>query len=532
MANEIPILPYGKKDPQDVLAAIKAMLPGLTEGQWTDFLDSDVGYALIKTFVGILDRHLYWTDQQVSEAFLSFCRQRESAVRIAQQLNYPIASASSATVEAMLQFPAFAEQIEIPANSVWLINNIPFSCLSSIVIPPSQTSLQISLVQGTPYSLNKTATGAAWMQITLPRNISRLVVKVNNLAWAKIDSWIGVTDKKSFKFGEKIDGQSITFGANIGTDQPVLGDEIAITGLLTLGSKGNIALNNYPISPTTAILNSGNQDISNSFTGYTLTAAIGGTDVETIESIKAHAPAFYTTQGRCVTKADYEAVIARVPTVREVKVTPGQDIDRYGEVHITVYGDDPYVVPNDLKTLILDTIKPLMMIAITPVIKSPVVVEISQVINIGIDSSVITDLSSGRNAVDNVVFDLFNSLKVEESLYESAELKAIQSIPGMVFVNYQSVVTSFANSLAGKIEIPVIKNGDFSSVILKKANGDIIFSGTGTLQVTDGVFKYTVSGLADQKCKLIYKASSDDILLNEEQVIVLTSLAINAEYSS
>lgn len=532
MSNTIPILPYSKKDPQDVLAAIKNMLPGLTQGQWTDFLDSDIGYALIKTFVAILDRHLYWTDQQISECFLSLCRTREAAIRIAQQLNYPIATATPATVEVLLTFPAFNAQVEIAANSQWLINKLPFVCQSPIVISANQTSVQVSMKQGTPYTLNKTANGLAWMNVTVPRNICELVVKVNNEVFERIDSFIGVTNEKSFKFGEKIDGQILTFGANIGTVQPAQGDAIVITGILTEGIAGNLPTADYPVLPVSTILNSLNQDVTNSFSGKTITAALGGNDVETIESIKAHAPAFYTTQGRCVTKSDYEAVVATVPGITEVKVISGEDINRYGEVHIIAYADDPYTVSDDFKTLILNTIKPKSMIATTLVISSPVVEEVALTLDVAVDSSIITDLSTARNLTDNAIFDLFNSLKIEKNVYESDILTAVKTIPGVVWVKCSSAITSFATSTAGKIKIPVISNADLSSCILKKLDGTILFQGTGTLLNIDGFFNYTSTGLTDQKCTLQYVANSDDIILNTQQVLVLTSLAINASYAS
>jgi len=530
MSNTLPTLLYSKKDPQDILENVKAMLPGLTNDQWTDFLDSDIGYALIKTFVGILDRHLYWTDQQASEMFLSFCRTREAAVRLAQGLNYPIASATPATVPVKLTFPAFNSQIEINENSLWLINNLPFTCLSPIVVPPNQTELQISLVQGSPYSLNKTATGAAWMAITVPLNVANLVVKVDNEEWQKVDSFIGVTNEKSYKFDERSKGQVITFGANVGTLQPAQGAAIAITGILTDGKKGNLPVSGYPVVPVTSIYNSLNQNVTNSFTGQTIDVSSGGKDVESIESIKQNASKFYTTQGRVVTKEDYEAVIATIQDVFESKVIPGQTIKRYGEVHVIIAGQDPYTVSPDLMQQVYDTLAAKNMLTVSIIVKPPIVVELELEIDAGFDPSIVPDLSFARNAVDNVISDVFSSLKIESNLYESDTLSAVKSIPGCIWARQKNLnLVSFAHSQGGKISIPVISNFDLTSCVLKKQDGTVLFSGDGTSKEVLGAFGFT-NQMADQKCKLFYKPNSDDILLNSMQKLVLTKLTINASY--
>jgi len=531
MSDALPILSYSRKDPQDILANVKAIIPGLTDQQWTDFLDSDIGYALIKTFVGILDRHLYWTDQQASEMFLSFCRTREAAVRLAQGLNYPIAAATPATVPVRLTFPAFNSQIEINENSLWLINDLPFTCLSPIVVPPNQTELEISLVQGSPYSLTKTATGAAWMGITLPLNVANLVVKVDNEEWEKTDSFIGITEEKSYKFDERAKGQVITFGANVGTRQPEQGSIIEITGILTDGKKGNIPVSGYPIVPVTSIYNSLNQNVTNSFTGQTIDVSSGGKDVESIESIKKNASKFYTTQGRIVTKEDYEAVLQTIQDLNESKVIPGQTISRYGEVHIIVAGDDPYTVAPDLLQQVRDTITAKNMLTVSVIVKPPIVAELELELDAGFDPSIVPDLSFARNAVDNVIADVFAAMKIESNLYESDTLSAVKGIPGAVWARQKTInITSFAYSQGGKISIPLISNYDLTNCTLKKADNTVLFTGDGASKVVSGAFGFT-NQMADQKCKLFYTTNSDDIILGSMQKLVLTKLTINASYA-
>ena len=70
MTNNILTIPFSQRDPQEVLAYAKSRLTEISLGAWTDFLDSDPGYALLKTVVGLLCQNQYYTDQQLAECFI------------------------------------------------------------------------------------------------------------------------------------------------------------------------------------------------------------------------------------------------------------------------------------------------------------------------------------------------------------------------------------------------------------------------------------------------------------------------------
>jgi hypothetical protein len=108
---------YTKKDFNQLVDYLKSVIPELTPN-WTDFLESDIGFALVKTFAYIGDMNNFYLDRQAAEAFLATCEYRDSAIVIAKALGYNPRGITSArtTVEVSLQSP-YSESISIPAGT-------------------------------------------------------------------------------------------------------------------------------------------------------------------------------------------------------------------------------------------------------------------------------------------------------------------------------------------------------------------------------------------------------------------------------
>ena len=89
-------LNYSNRDPDAILADLRAKVPDLTD-KWNDFLESDLGYALLQTFVAVSDRSSFYLDREAAEAFLATCERRDSAIAHAKPLGYTPISVSAAT---------------------------------------------------------------------------------------------------------------------------------------------------------------------------------------------------------------------------------------------------------------------------------------------------------------------------------------------------------------------------------------------------------------------------------------------------
>lgn len=107
----------------------------------------------------------------------------------------------------------------------------------------------------------------------------------------------------------------------------------------------------------------------------TVSISTGGAQPESIDSIKFLAPLFYESQGRAVTKSDYEILIQReYPYVRSVRVWGGEDHEppQYGKVFIALMPSDGYSISSTNKNRIInDIIKPKNIIPIQIEIVDP-----------------------------------------------------------------------------------------------------------------------------------------------------------------
>jgi hypothetical protein len=524
-------LSYARRDSSQILADLKQQLATVSNGEWTDFSESDIGYAIIKALVAIADLNAYFTDQSVAETFLSTCQLRESAIRRAKELDYISHRATPAIVSVLLSVPSFNVQLEIPSGSTWLINDIAFTNNDLIIIPQGQTSLNITLTQGSTYTYTTTSPGVPFWKITIPQNSSDIQVRVDGEIWEPLDTFIGALNPQSYKIYEDVAGQIICFGANVSTYIPQLGKQVVITAVITQGSDGNIEALNQRVTLVSNFTDNVGNTINTTITGVTTTSALGGQDVESIDSIRENAPAIYGTQGRAVTAADYQAIVKALPGVKDAHVVGGETVGRYGTVLITAYGDDPYTVSSDFLTEIYNALVNLNVVTVKPIVSAPVIVECQLTVNLGIDKTVYVDPITAQNLVNTAINQYFDNLLIADSMYQSQLSAAIQAIPGIVFADFVITTDTFVNSHAGSISVPLYSNPDPSSMVLRDNSGNLIYSGKGNNFIAKNAFVTVKAGLSDQKVTLTYSPTKQDIVLLNNQVVILTDLNITSNFA-
>ena len=529
-------IPYSARDPIAALAALKSQLAVETGGDWTDFTLNDLGTALVDTQVQINDFNAFFVDQQTAETFLSTCSLRESAIRRAKELNYIPARATSATCTALISFPAFGAQTIVPAGTLWSINGITFVCADEILIAAGQTSAQISLSQGTIFSQTATIPGTSggpfipWYKITVPRNVAGLSVSVNNVVWTEIDSFMDVEVATSYKVYENITGQTILFGANIGTVALKPADSVVLSALLTQGAFGNIEPIGQGVLPISIIRDNNGNTVNQLINGTTLTSANGGLDVEGIESIKTNAPKFFSTQGRAVTTGDYAVFLGKIAGLTDFIVIPGQQVQRYGDVLIIAYGQDVYNVTSDFLSIIQSTLTKVNCLTATAVVQAPTVVQVAEYVTLGLTNASLGDLSTPTNAENTAITQFYTKIHIGNNMRGSARDAAAMAVSGVVYANCIESLSTFVTSSAGAITIPLILNPDLTNCTLVDADGNVLFSGDGTAKNINGNFQFLEAAtFPDQQCTLTYAANSQDILVSPYQVIVLQSLNITTE---
>ena len=122
---------------------------------------------------------------------------------------------------------------------------------------------------------------------------------------------------------------------------------------------------------TTAATISGITDV----TTATVSAASGGSEPESIQSIKLNAPLDYAAQGRAVTPEDYKSIIPKVyPNTKSVQVWGGEDNSTsvFGRVYISLVPTSGSITASAKETIVSDLKNTYTIASVTPVIVDPV----------------------------------------------------------------------------------------------------------------------------------------------------------------
>jgi len=122
---------------------------------------------------------------------------------------------------------------------------------------------------------------------------------------------------------------------------------------------------------TTAATISGITDV----TTATVSVASGGSEPESIQSIKLNAPLDYAAQGRAVTPEDYKSIIPKVyPNTKSVQVWGGEDNSTsvFGRVYISLVPTSGSITASAKETIISDLKNTYTIASVTPVIVDPI----------------------------------------------------------------------------------------------------------------------------------------------------------------
>ena len=165
-------------------------------------------------------------------------------------------------------------------------------------------------------------------------------------------------------FGDGVVGKSLIDG-NIVILKYVITNGIDANGAVSFTADGGI---------------SGFADI----TTTTMTAAAGGADAETLDSIKYNAPFSYAAQNRTVTAKDYAAIIPTIyPNVESIAVWGGEYNNPavYGKVYISIRPKAGNTLTEATKTTIVSSLEDYNVASVTPVILDPETTKIVPTVN-------------------------------------------------------------------------------------------------------------------------------------------------------
>ena len=161
-------------------------------------------------------------------------------------------------------------------------------------------------------------------------------------------------EKYEIRFGDGL------LGRKLGTSAVDDGSIITVDYIISDGEEGNGA-QNFSFSGNLINTSTGNSiDVTSTPTVTTIESARGGSDIESIDSIKYYSPKIYSSQNRAVTPRDYEAIIKKIfPETESVSIVGGEELDppEFGTVQISIKPKSATYISDFTKSRILSQLK-------------------------------------------------------------------------------------------------------------------------------------------------------------------------------
>lgn len=319
--------------------------------EWTSRDNSDFGMLFVDLVAYMGDILHYYVDQAAKESFLDTATRRSSLLAIASLLDYiphgRTSAQTSITLNATNSLATNASPILIPANTKFTAKplvetaepviftsnqaiafNSTGAAITGYVTYAKTTPALLSLTEGEFFTETFTSNG----QISQTYTISRTGVVKNSLVitvaegvlgtsvpYAQVDRLIDSTNSdKVYVAGiEADDSIVLQFGNGIHGKIPSTNAVITITYRRSRGSAGNVEANS--VTAFYSLSNAFGPTYDGIVITPNTTRAFGGSDSESIVSLKTNIPASFRSQDRAVSLQDYEELTLRVPGIVKTK---------------------------------------------------------------------------------------------------------------------------------------------------------------------------------------------------------------------
>lgn len=341
---------------KDLLDRATRVLP-----EWTSRDASDFGMVFVDLWSYMGDILHYYVDRAAGEAHLSTATQRESVLAIAALMDYIPSGRTPASGQVTLNIassvgtdsvpvliPKYTRLIATPKNSS--ATPVVFTTDTAIAITstlsgsyfdstsgsyftayPKTTSptITIQVTEGERYEEYFTATGKVGQQIQLGNSgVVRSTVTVNvaeglngaYVEYAPVDRILEATSSQKVFYLDTTatDRSVVVFGNGVNGAIPVPNAPIKVNYRRSRGAAGNLPA--YSINAFEGPLSTGS-----SLNGIVVVGnespLIGGSDSESMSSMKTNIPLSFRTQDRAVSLQDYADLALRVPGIAKASAT-------------------------------------------------------------------------------------------------------------------------------------------------------------------------------------------------------------------
>jgi hypothetical protein len=308
--------------------------------EWTSRSRSDFGVLMVDLWAYMGDVLHYYVDRAAAESYLNTATQRSSVLAIANLLDYKplFQTSSTGTVTISASDVNHGSTIVIPANTGFVspaTDNYPivyFTSTASASMGPSVASVVVSVAEGR-YVSSELPVNAVSRVAGVSNGLSsqrfnlyytgvvassvKVYVKegtvLNGVPTEMEYSYVSnlsdaLSSSRSFTLEVTADGiTQIVFGNGVNGKIPTNGAEVTVSYRRGQGNNGNL-----PDGYVSAY------DAGSNITGTYISsssAMSGGSDAESIESMRANIPLMFRTQDRAVSVQDFKDLALRAPQV-------------------------------------------------------------------------------------------------------------------------------------------------------------------------------------------------------------------------
>ena len=451
----------------------------------TEFKDYDFEGSGINVLLDTLAYNTHYLgfnmNMLANEMFLDSSALRSSVVSHAKTLGYEVSSprapiavinvslATTASTKTMSAGTAFLSVIDGTSYQFVTVGDVTASNTGSAVPFDSVKIYEGSYVT-TRYTTDTSDVDQRFLLSDPRADTTTLTVKVQN---SSSDS-ATTTYTKATDITQLSASSTVYFlqETDSGLYEIYFGDGIISKGL----SDGNIVVLQYVVTNKT--LSNGASTFSSpssidtvtDITITTVTNASGGSESESIQSIKLNAPLDYAAQGRCVTVDDYKTFARKLfPNTQAVSVWGGEDGSydtstgvssnpEYGKVFISIKSTTGANLTTVQKSNLVSAFAPFKVVSITPVIVDPETTFIILNITFNYDSTSTTYTKDELASLIATTISNYNSNELQEfnSSFRHSKLT------GLIDGTDSSILNNTTTVTMGKFFTPVASSTSYT----------------------------------------------------------------------
>jgi hypothetical protein len=437
---------------------IRQNLKTFLEGQ-SEFSDYNFDGSALSVILDVLAYNTHYNATLAhllaNEMFIDSAIKRSSAVSIAKSLGYTPRSRRSARIDATINV---TPPSGYTSTSATLSKNVAFTgkgadgitytfySLTDATASKSGNifSFDVTLVEGvrTTDVYTVTADNVSGPFVLLNQNVdtSTILVQVQQSSTEVTTSTYVLNDNiltvdgtsKVFFIEENSDGfTEVRFGDDVLGAKLTQGNIVSIQYQVSAGDAANSVSG---IMPKTQIIGSGESISISGDPSY------GGSEKQSLDSIRFLAPKFNATKNRAVTTDDYTALIeSQYANINSISVWGGEENDPpiYGKVFISIEPlPNSFVTENDKQAIARDILKPRGVVGIQPVFVDPTYLYVSMNITVRYNKKNTTATAATiQNTIQSYISDYFVNVtsKTKKSFYYSEFLQLLNSVSSAIY---------------------------------------------------------------------------------------------------